>query len=56
MFGKYFKTVYKALNTPPVSLICALNGMCALLSKAIEKLEKFCLQVNKCTKCVLTAS
>ena len=39
MFGNYFKTLCKALNTPPVSLIWVLNGMYALLSKLSRAID-----------------
>lgn len=39
MFGKYFKTFYKALNMPPVSLIWGLNKMHVLLSELSRAIE-----------------
>lgn len=39
MFGKYFKTFCRVLNTPPVSLIWGLNEMYALLSKLSRAIE-----------------
>jgi hypothetical protein len=53
MFGKYFKTVYRAFNTPPVSLIWGLNGMYAAAFKAIKSYRSSASKVKKCTKCII---